>query len=45
VTADDTDQLVTTSIFPLAAAIEEVRRRFAEHRARTNAAANWFPCA
>lgn len=43
--ADDTDQLITGEIFPLARAIDEVRRRFAEQRARVNAASQWFPCA
>lgn len=43
--ADHDDQLVTTELFPLRAAITEVRRRFAEHRARATAAAQWFPCA
>lgn len=45
ISADDADQLVTREIFPLAAAITEVRRRFAEYRARASAAAQWFPCA
>ncbi len=44
VAADHDDQFVTRDIFPLAAAIAEVRRRFAEHRARTDTAAEWFPC-
>jgi pyruvate-formate lyase-activating enzyme len=43
--ADHPDQLVTHDLFPLHAAITEVRRRFIEHRARTTAAAQWFPCA
>ena len=43
--ADDTDQLVTPDIFPLATAIDEVRRRFADQRARADAASQWFPCA
>lgn len=43
--ADDTDQMITTEIFPLAAAIDEVRRRFAEQRSRADAASQWFPCA
>ena len=45
VAADHDDQLVTRDIFPLAAAITEVRRRFSQHRARVDAAAQWFPCA
>jgi hypothetical protein len=32
-------------IFPLQNAIDEVRRRFVEHRLRADAAAEWFPCA
>ncbi len=45
VSADHDDQLVSRDIFPLDAAITEVRRRFTEHRARATAAAQWFPCA
>ncbi|HEU0087389.1 MAG TPA: radical SAM protein [Pseudonocardiaceae bacterium] len=45
VSADHPDQLVTRDLFPLQAAITEVRRRFAEHRSRATAAAQWFPCA
>ena len=45
VSADHEDQLVTRDIFPLADAIIEVRRRFTEMRARSAAAAQWFPCA
>jgi hypothetical protein len=45
VSADHEDQLVTRDIFPLADAITEVRRRFTEMRARSTAAAQWFPCA
>ena len=45
VSADHEDQLVTRDIFPLADAITEVRRRFTEMRARSAAAAQWFPCA
>lgn len=45
VTADHDDQLVTRQIFPLKAAIDEVRRRFIEHRQEAEAAASWFPCA
>ncbi len=43
--ADHGDQLVTRELFPLQAAITEVRRRFVEHRVRATAAAQWFPCA
>jgi pyruvate-formate lyase-activating enzyme len=43
--ADHADQLVTTELFPLRAAITEVRRRFVAHRARAAEAAQWFPCA
>ena len=45
VSAEHADQLVTRDIFPLQTAIDEVRRRFARHRADTIAAAQWFPCA
>jgi pyruvate-formate lyase-activating enzyme len=45
VSADHDDQLVTREIFPLRDAIDEVRRRFVELRARADAAAQWFPCA
>jgi len=45
VSADHDDQLVTQEIFPLQDAITEVRRRFTELRARSTAAAQWFPCA
>jgi pyruvate-formate lyase-activating enzyme len=45
VSADHDDQLVTRDIFPLSDAIAEVRSRFIEQRARSNAAAQWFPCA
>jgi uncharacterized Fe-S cluster-containing radical SAM superfamily protein len=45
VSADHEDQLVTRDIFPLADALTEVRRRFTEMRARSAAAAQWFPCA
>lgn len=44
VSADHADQLVTHDLFPLQAAITEVRRRFTEQRARATAAAQWFPC-
>ncbi|MGV9309758.1 Rv1681 family radical SAM protein [Nonomuraea sp. NPDC003727] len=43
--ADHLDQLVTREIFPLSAAIEEVRRRFAEYRRGAMEAAASFPCA
>ncbi|MBA2530719.1 MAG: radical SAM protein, partial [Nocardioidaceae bacterium] len=45
VSADHDDQLVSREIFPLQDAITEVRRRFTELRARSTAAAQWFPCA
>jgi MoaA/NifB/PqqE/SkfB family radical SAM enzyme len=45
VTAGGDDQLVTRELFPLADAIDEVTRRFTAHRARADAAAQWFPCA
>ncbi len=45
VSAEHADQLVTRDIFPLHAAITQVRHRFAEHRAHAVAAAQWFPCA
>lgn len=45
VSADHDDQLVTRELFPLRDAIDEVRRRFVELRARADAAAQWFPCA
>jgi hypothetical protein len=41
--ADHDDQFVTPDLFPLTDAIGEVRRRFAEHRARATASAQWFP--
>lgn len=43
--ADHDDQLVTRDLFPLADAIGEVQRRFADYRRRTDAAAQRFPCA
>lgn len=43
--ADHADQLVTTELFPLAAAIAEVRRRFAAYRREVRAAADRFVCA
>ncbi len=45
VAADHADQLVTRDIFPLEAAIGEVRRRFVAYRQKADAAAAWFPCA
>jgi pyruvate-formate lyase-activating enzyme len=45
VSADHDDQLVTRDLFPLAAAITEIRTRFIEHRTRATEAAQWFPCA
>jgi molybdenum cofactor biosynthesis enzyme MoaA len=45
VAADHADQFVMAEIFPLQNAIDEVRRRFVEHRLRADAAAEWFPCA
>ena len=42
--ADDSDMLVTTSIFPLERAIAEVRERFVEYRRRGDALASTFPC-
>jgi uncharacterized Fe-S cluster-containing radical SAM superfamily protein len=43
--ADHDDQLVTRDLFPLDAAITEVRHRHADYRGRTDAAAQRFPCA
>jgi pyruvate-formate lyase-activating enzyme len=43
--ADHPDQLVTTDLFPLATAIDEVHRRFAAYRRRIEHAAQSFPCA
>ena len=43
--ADHEDQLVTRTLFPLAGAIAEVRRRFVEIRTNTTSAAQYFPCA
>lgn len=45
VSADHDDQLVTRNLFPLRDAIEETLRLFGQHRARADAAAQWFPCA
>lgn len=44
VAADHEDQFVMAEIFPLKNAIDEVRRRFVEHRRQANATAEWFPC-
>jgi hypothetical protein len=43
--ADHDDQLVTRELFPLGAAIDEVRRRFVEYRRTVDAGADAFPCA
>jgi hypothetical protein len=43
--ADHDDQLVTHNLFPLTTAITEIQHRFAGYRARTDAAAQRFPCA
>ena len=45
VSAEHADQLVSRAIFPLRTAIDDVRRRFVEHRAHAVAMAQWFPCA
>ena len=45
VSADHDDQLVSRSLFPLAEAIAEVRRRFVEMRTNATASALFFPCA
>ena len=45
VSAEHDDQLVTTEIFSLRAAINEVRRHFVRMRADADTAAQWFPCA
>lgn len=45
VAAADVDQFVTPDIFPLAAAIAEVRRRYALQQTRADDAARWFACA
>jgi pyruvate-formate lyase-activating enzyme len=42
--ADDADQLVTPSLFPLAAAIELVQARFREHLQAQTDRARAFPC-
>lgn len=43
--ADHPDQLVTSQLFPLGEAIDEVRRRFTAYRGAALAAAQRFPCA
>jgi pyruvate-formate lyase-activating enzyme len=45
VSADHDDQLVTRELFPLAAALAQVRQRFLDYRAHALTAAQWFPCA
>lgn len=45
VTAEHADQLVTTQLFPLAAAIERVRERFVDYRLAAASAVEHFPCA
>ncbi|MCC3761959.1 radical SAM protein [Glycomyces sp. TRM65418] len=45
VAAEHEDQLVTRDLFPLGAAIEQVRRRFAEYRRESDTAAQRFTCA
>lgn len=45
VAVDHPDQLVSTELFPFAAALGEVERRFAEYRLTAAAAAERFPCA
>jgi pyruvate-formate lyase-activating enzyme len=45
VAADHDDHLVTTDLFPLAAAVAEIRRRFAAYRRAEGAAAQRFVCA
>jgi hypothetical protein len=42
--ADHADQLVTTQLSPLGAAIEEIRRRFTAYRREQFLAAEQFPC-
>jgi len=39
------DMLITRQILPLAEALAELHERFATVRARSDAAAQWFPCA
>jgi pyruvate-formate lyase-activating enzyme len=43
--ADHPDQLVTTQLFPLAGAIDEIRHRFGGYRQALGDAADRFPCA
>lgn len=43
--ADDTDQLVTTTLFPLAPAIAAVQELFRRQRADSDTRARTFPCA
>jgi pyruvate-formate lyase-activating enzyme len=43
--ADHLDQLVTPDLFPLAAAIREIRTRFGAYREALGQAADRFPCA
>ena len=45
VAADHADQFVTRDLFPFAAAIDEVQRRFTEYRHTAATAAERFPCA
>ncbi|HEX6075171.1 MAG TPA: radical SAM protein [Micromonosporaceae bacterium] len=45
VAADHDDQLVSRQLFPLADAIDEVRRRFTRYRRTAAVAAERFPCA
>jgi pyruvate-formate lyase-activating enzyme len=45
VAADHPDQLVSTTLFPLADAINEIQRRFTEYRLTAATAAQRFPCA
>ncbi len=45
VAVDHPDQLVTTEVFPLAAALDEVRRRFLRYRLEQAATAERFVCA
>jgi len=43
--ADHDDQLVSRHLFPLAAAIDQIRQRFTDYRRHTDAAGQLFPCA
>ena len=45
VAADHPDQLVTTDLFPLQHAIDEIHRRFTTYRTNLAATAQRFPCA